>query len=143
MKYNGYPILAIQQGLTAAGLNTPRTGYYTAQTITNVKAFQRANGLVADGLVGRLTWAKILIQTVVGTPTYAYRWMRCATAVATTVTSAPTAAPASCSYIDGATGNSYTPVAADRGKYLVSEVTASTVADAAKTRWSFSTVVVP
>lgn len=36
------------------------TGYFGDVTLTHVKVFQRANGLVDDGIVGAATWAKLL-----------------------------------------------------------------------------------
>lgn len=35
-------------------------GYYGADSVAKTKAWQKANGLVADGIVGPLTWAKLL-----------------------------------------------------------------------------------
>ena len=48
------------------------------------------------------------------TPTYAYRWFRCATAKQTT----PKAQPAGCKPVAAASSAAYAPTAADRGSYL-------------------------
>ena len=40
-------------------LGVPTTGYFGTQTNAAVKRFQARQGLVADGIVGRLTWAKL------------------------------------------------------------------------------------
>lgn len=37
----------------------PRTGIFDAELETAVKSFQQDNGLVADGIVGSPTWAKL------------------------------------------------------------------------------------
>src|SRR5580700_7476476 len=37
----------------------PITGVFDASLETSVKSFQQANGLVADGVVGPTTWAKL------------------------------------------------------------------------------------
>lgn len=45
-----------QQGYAAGKTD----GIFGANTLAAVKAFQRANGLTADGIVGKNTWAKLL-----------------------------------------------------------------------------------
>jgi len=35
------------------------TGFYGAQTARNVRAFQKSEGLVADGVIGPNTWNKL------------------------------------------------------------------------------------
>ena len=35
-------------------------GIYGSSTETAIKQFQRANGLIADGIVGNLTWQKLI-----------------------------------------------------------------------------------
>ncbi len=54
------PAMQIQQALKNAGYyNGPIDGKIGAKTEQAVKAFQRDNGLGADGVVGRNTWAKL------------------------------------------------------------------------------------
>jgi zinc D-Ala-D-Ala carboxypeptidase len=56
-------VTTVQYLLKAAGFTVSLDGSYGAGTETAVKSFQRARGLVADGIVGTSTWAK-LIATV-------------------------------------------------------------------------------
>ena len=59
----------IQQALKNAGFyQGPVDGKLGAQTREAIKAFQRANGLRADGVVGRGTWEKLrpYLNVVVG-----------------------------------------------------------------------------
>ncbi|GCD19611.1 hypothetical protein CTKZ_11730 [Cellulomonas algicola] len=51
----GQPVVLIQRAVGAQV-----DGRFGPRTTVAVKAFQKAHGLVADGIVGRLTWAKIL-----------------------------------------------------------------------------------
>jgi hypothetical protein len=142
-KYEGYPIYGIQESLRFAGYKTPRTGAYDARTVSDVMQFQRSQGLTVDGQVGRKTWAKMTSQTTLATPTFAYRWLRCAATVVTKPLFAPTLAPASCVVISGATASTYLATQADRGKAIVVEVTASSVRETPKIRWSVSTALIP
>ncbi|WP_119681784.1 NlpC/P60 family protein [Indioceanicola profundi] len=57
-------ILEIQQALMAAGFNPgPLDGVWGRRTILAVRAFQAAQGLVPDGIVGPLTLRKLSIRT--------------------------------------------------------------------------------
>lgn len=52
-----------QQLLMKAGYDLPKykaDGQYGAETVSAVKAFQKANGLQQDGIIGPKTWAKLL-----------------------------------------------------------------------------------
>lgn len=49
----------LQQCLTNKGYRTFVDGIFGKNTLSNVKAFQRNNGLLADGIVGSKTWAKL------------------------------------------------------------------------------------
>lgn len=52
-----------QQLLMKAGYSLPKfgaDGSYGAETVSAVKAFQKANGLQQDGIIGPKTWAKLL-----------------------------------------------------------------------------------
>ena len=52
-----------QQLLMARGYSLPKYGAdgdYGAETVAAVKAFQKANGLTADGIIGKKTWEKLL-----------------------------------------------------------------------------------
>ena len=62
-------------------------------------------------------------------PTYGYKWYRCTVAGSTAKTAAPTSA-LKCSVIAKATAASYKLVAADKGKYVRAQVTATNSAGA-------------
>lgn len=52
-----------QQLLIAKGYDLPKYGAdsdYGNETVAAVKAFQKANGLTADGIIGKKTWKKLL-----------------------------------------------------------------------------------
>lgn len=48
----GHDVRVLQDFLTRAGFPTPIVGRFGPETLANVKAFQRAHGLTADGVVG-------------------------------------------------------------------------------------------
>ena len=68
---NAYPILRrnsrgnyvkiLQYYLTIYGYDVNADGIFGINTESAVKQFQADNGLIADGIVGRLTWAKLLL----------------------------------------------------------------------------------
>jgi peptidoglycan hydrolase-like protein with peptidoglycan-binding domain len=49
---HGHDVRVLQDYLTRAGFATPIAGVFGPQTLANVKAFQHAHGLTADGVVG-------------------------------------------------------------------------------------------
>jgi hypothetical protein len=49
-----------QQHLLGAGQSVRATGIFGAGTFTAVKAFQAANGLTVDGVIGTVTWRRLL-----------------------------------------------------------------------------------
>lgn len=51
-----------QKALTAAGYRTEADGYYGPATASSVRAFQQANGLTADGIIGPQTLARLQAQ---------------------------------------------------------------------------------
>lgn len=55
----GADVTALQTALVAAGQLVDIDGKFGAQTKNAVIAFQQANGLTADGIVGALTWAAL------------------------------------------------------------------------------------
>ena len=62
----GVYVLVLQDGLNALGYTTyTLDGYFGPNTENAVRAFQRQNGLSADGIVGCATWTR-LTQEVVG-----------------------------------------------------------------------------
>lgn len=57
----GNDVRALQAALNAAGHDCGATdGIFGAATLVAVKQFQSANGLTADGVVGKNTWGKLL-----------------------------------------------------------------------------------
>lgn len=59
----GNRVRVIQYLLNQSGFTVPVTGTFADKTTAEVKAFQRANGLPIDGIVGDATWP-VLILTV-------------------------------------------------------------------------------
>ncbi len=56
----GVDVREAQQRLLENGFNPgPADGVFGPQTDAAVRAFQRANGLVADGIIGPLTWKRL------------------------------------------------------------------------------------
>ena len=58
----GEYVTRMQQALTAAGFSLPKygtDGSFGRETLATLKAFQKANGLKADGICGPKTWEKI------------------------------------------------------------------------------------
>ncbi|MGA4508952.1 peptidoglycan-binding domain-containing protein [Propionibacteriaceae bacterium G1746] len=61
---NTYHVKTVQYLLTAKGYPTTADGSFGSATTANVKKFQSANGLVADGSVGAATWPKLASYTL-------------------------------------------------------------------------------
>ena len=59
---SGESVKTLQKALTNAGYGTAIDGKFGSITEECVKAFQKANGLVADGIVGAKTWAKLGVK---------------------------------------------------------------------------------
>lgn len=59
----GPDVVVLQQELNKEGNNLATDGIFGQGTDTAVRNFQRANGLVADGIVGPATWDKLLDDT--------------------------------------------------------------------------------
>ena len=58
---NGFPVIAVQTLLGKHNFNVKYIdGDFGPDTLAKVKAFQKAKGLNADGIVGRDTWTKLL-----------------------------------------------------------------------------------
>lgn len=138
--FQGFSIRGVQQALQADGYATPLTGRYDSRTIADVKRFQTRHHVpLADGYVGPRTWSIMSHLTVQLVPTFTYQWLRCQTAVALIATTAP--APSNCAVIPNATSDTYTPVLADHGKYLVLRVTGHNTSATLVDRWSLSVAI--
>ena len=59
---DGKDVAVLQAVLAARGYSTQVTGIFDSYLEERVKTFQRAQGLTADGVVGPLTWAKLLAR---------------------------------------------------------------------------------
>jgi hypothetical protein len=63
---NEHPIKTLQHLLRARGQNVAVDGEFGPNTTAAVKAFQASHGLAADGVVGPLTWAALVVQVKKG-----------------------------------------------------------------------------
>jgi peptidoglycan hydrolase-like protein with peptidoglycan-binding domain len=63
---NGHPIKTLQHLLRARGQNVAVDGEFGPATEAAVKTFQANHGLTADGVVGPLTWAALVVQVKKG-----------------------------------------------------------------------------
>ena len=81
----GESVKTLQEKLNAKGFNAGSVdGIFGKNTQAAVMAFQKANGLAADGIVGKLTWAKLYdttaalpaASTAAGTQPMVYRGSR-------------------------------------------------------------------
>ena len=81
----GESVKTLQERLNAKGFNAGSVdGIFGKNTQAAVMAFQKANGLAADGIVGKLTWAKLYdttaalpaASTATGTQPMVYRGSR-------------------------------------------------------------------
>jgi peptidoglycan hydrolase-like protein with peptidoglycan-binding domain len=63
---NGHPIKTLQYLLRARGQSVAVDGVFGPNTAAAVKAFQASHGLTADGIVGPVTWAALVVQVKKG-----------------------------------------------------------------------------
>ena len=61
-----FPVRPLQQLLRARNHPVAVDGIFGPLTEAAVEAFQQSNGLTADGIVGPLTWPKLVIQVKKG-----------------------------------------------------------------------------
>lgn len=59
---NGARVRAVQHLMNQRGSSLETDGYYGSVSVAEVKAFQRAQGLVDDGQVGPLTWPHLIYE---------------------------------------------------------------------------------
>ena len=63
---NGHPIKTLQYLLQARGHIVVVDGAFGPNTGAAVKAFQASHGLAADGIVGPITWAALIVEVKKG-----------------------------------------------------------------------------
>ena len=61
-----FPVRTLQQLLRARNHPVAIDGIFGPNTEAAVKAFQQSKGLAADGIVGPLTWPKLIVQVQKG-----------------------------------------------------------------------------
>src|SRR5512132_421180 len=61
-----FPVRTLQDLLRAQGHSIAVDGIFGPNTEAAVKAFQQSKGLAADGIVGPLTWPKLIVQVQKG-----------------------------------------------------------------------------
>jgi peptidoglycan hydrolase-like protein with peptidoglycan-binding domain len=61
-----FPVRSLQQLLRARNHPVAVDGIFGPNTEAAVKAFQQSTGLAADGIVGPLTWPKLIVQVKKG-----------------------------------------------------------------------------
>jgi peptidoglycan hydrolase-like protein with peptidoglycan-binding domain len=57
-----FPVRPLQDLLNARGQHVTVDGIFGPNTENAVEAFQQSHGLAADGIVGPLTWPKLIVQ---------------------------------------------------------------------------------
>lgn len=62
----GHPVKTLQHLLRARGQNVAVDGEFGPATEAAVKTFQASHGLIADGIVGPLTWPALVVQVKKG-----------------------------------------------------------------------------
>ena len=115
---NAYPVKSIQTYLTRAGIPTTVDGAYGPGTTASVRSFQTKYGLLADGMVGPVTWSKMLALKLF--TSYSTQWVSCTAPIAAATATAPT----TCTNIDGATSTAYVLKSSDLTKHIAVRVTA-------------------
>ena len=70
---NGHPIKTLQYLLRARGQSVAVDETFGPQTDGAVRAFQTSRGLTADGIVGPVTWAALVVQVKKGSRSDAVR----------------------------------------------------------------------
>lgn len=58
---SGQAVVAAQKALTARGYSLTADGVFGTTTTNKAKAFQTSRGVLADGIVGAVTWAKLTV----------------------------------------------------------------------------------
>jgi peptidoglycan hydrolase-like protein with peptidoglycan-binding domain len=128
---NAYPVKSIQTYLTRAGIPTTVDGAYGPGTTANVRTFQAKYGLLSDGMVGPVTWSKMLALKLY--TSYSYQWVSCTAPLAAATATAPT----TCTNIVGATSTAYVLKSTDLTKHIAVKVTGVS-GNKNESRWSVS-----
>ena len=68
---NAHPVKTLQYLLRAHGHRVGVDGVFGPTTETAVKAFQTSHGLLADGFVGPITWAALVVSVCLWPKNYA------------------------------------------------------------------------
>lgn len=119
--YNGYYVRNIQVALNLAGISTTVDGAYGPQTLANVRTFQAANGLPADGIAGPVTYG-VMDRLLANAAQLTYAWFACTAAIPSPVATMP----GSCTVLSPAvTSTTFTPTSAHVGKFITVKVTGS------------------
>jgi peptidoglycan hydrolase-like protein with peptidoglycan-binding domain len=124
-------VKSIQTYLTRAGIPTTVNGDYGVATTANVKTFQSRHGLLVNGIVGSVTWSKMLSLKLY--TTYSYQWVSCTAPIGVATATVPT----TCTNIPGARSSAYKLRGSDIGKHIAVRVTGVS-GTKNESRWSVS-----
>ena len=70
----GDAVHVLQGDLNKHGAKLTIDGVFGIRTLAAVRAFQQAEGITVDGIVGPVTWSDLIAKTVVNDPAYWMQW---------------------------------------------------------------------